>query len=90
MTKAKPPDQYADADPAYRADRARKAVLASRDPRLIVDRITDPVLAAEIVEVAARRARELVAERPFEPEVLDRVAALLGPIPKAGASPHGT
>ena len=48
------------------------------------------MLAAEIVEVAARRARELVAERPFEPEVLDRVAALLGPIPKAGASPHGT
>lgn len=59
VTRAKDPADYTDADPAYRTQRARRAAAASRDPKRAIDRITDPELAADVAEHAARHARDL-------------------------------
>lgn len=53
---------------------------ASRNPFAKICRTADPMLAAQISEAAQKRARELVAEGPIPPEVLAKVAAIIGPI----------
>jgi hypothetical protein len=50
------------------------------DPFAKLRRVRDPELAAEIADAAIRRARELLAEQPIPPEVLAKIAAILGPI----------
>jgi hypothetical protein len=44
---------------------------------------------ARIDAAADRVADEIVARHTYPPEVLERVAALLGPVPKARRDPSG-
>lgn len=51
-----------------------------RNSLMRLSRIADPVIAAEIADAALKRAKELVAEGPYRPEVLMKIAATIGPI----------
>ncbi len=47
---------------------------------LIASRMVAPSLAAEIAEAAARRARELVTEKPIATGTVDLLRSVIGPV----------
>lgn len=63
-------------DPAYRRERARRAAVASHDPRRMLSRIDDPVELAQLAVVAATRARTLAAGTPMRRYVLQELAKI--------------